>query len=75
VSSLQLRNDPAEVEDFRTPRFDLDMLYGGGPQDMPYLYAQDRRSGGELLLVGDSRAQFGSRFAAQDLPATPRGGP
>ena len=73
VSSLQLRNDPAEVEDFRTPRFDLDMLYGGGPQDMPYLYAQDRRSGGELLLVGDSRAQFGGRFAAQDLPRNAEG--
>lgn len=73
VSSLQLRSDPAEVEDFRTPRFDLDMVYGGGPQDMPYLYAQDRRSRGELLLVGDSRAQFGSRFAAQDLPRNAEG--
>jgi hypothetical protein len=73
VSSLQLRNDPAGVEDFRTPRFDLDMVYGGGPEDMPYLYAQDRRSGGELLLVGDGRAQFGNRFARQDLPRNAEG--
>ncbi|HZB59725.1 MAG TPA: peroxidase family protein [Actinomycetota bacterium] len=68
VSSLQLGNDPAEVEDFRTPRFDLDMLYGGGPLDMPYLYAQDGRSRGELLLLGDSRAQFGPGLATEDLP-------
>lgn len=73
VSSLQRRNDPAGVEDFRTPRFDLDMVYGGGPEDMPYLYAQDRRSRGELLLVGDSRAQFGDRFARQDLPRNAEG--
>jgi len=26
---------------FRTPRFDLDSLYGRGPDDQPYLY-QDR---------------------------------
>lgn len=68
VSSLQLGNDPAEVEDFRTPRFDLDMLYGGGPLDMPYLYAQDGRSRGELLLLGDSRAHFGPGLATEDLP-------
>jgi hypothetical protein len=73
VSSLRRRNDPAQVEDFRTPRFDLDMVYGGGPDDMPYLYAQGRRSRGELLLVGDSRAQFGVRFAARDLPRNAEG--
>jgi Animal haem peroxidase len=73
VSSLRRRNDPAGVEDFRTPRFDLDMVYGGGPEDMPYLYAQHRRARGELLLVGDSRAQFGGRFASRDLPRNAEG--
>ncbi|HEV3464724.1 MAG TPA: peroxidase family protein, partial [Actinomycetota bacterium] len=73
VSSLRRRNDPGQVEDFRTPRFDLDMVYGGGPEDMPYLYAQGRRSRGELLLVGDSRVQFGDRFAAEDLPRNAEG--
>jgi hypothetical protein len=29
------------LADFRTPRFDLDNLYGRGPDDQPYLYAQD----------------------------------
>jgi Animal haem peroxidase len=47
-------------------------VYGGGPEDMPYLYAQDRRARGELL-VGNSRAQFGSRFATRDLPRNAEG--
>ncbi len=38
ASSLQKQNDPEALEDFRTPRFDLDCLYGRGPNDQPYLY-------------------------------------
>jgi hypothetical protein len=38
VSSLQRQNDPNALSDFRTPRFDLDSLYGRGPSDQPYLY-------------------------------------
>lgn len=30
--------DPRASIDFRTPRFDLDSLYGKGPDDQPYLY-------------------------------------
>ena len=30
--------DPRAEVDFRTPRFDLDSLYGKGPDDEPYLY-------------------------------------
>ncbi|MEA3097232.1 peroxidase family protein [Caballeronia mineralivorans] len=33
----------------RTPRFDLDCLYGTGPGDRPYMYAAD----GATLLLGD----------------------
>jgi len=73
VSSLRLPNDPGQVEDFRTPRLDLDMLYGSGPRDMPYLYAPDAPPGGELLLIGDSRTQFGEGFAAEDLPRNAAG--
>lgn len=52
-SSLQKLNDPDATEDFRTPRFDLDSLYGRGPDDQPYLY-QDRQSdgGGIRFLLG-----------------------
>jgi hypothetical protein len=41
VSSLTRQNDPDGLKDFRTPRFDLDSLYGRGPADQPYLYEPD----------------------------------
>jgi hypothetical protein len=41
VSSLSRQNDPDALVDFRTPRFDLDSLYGRGPADQPYLYESD----------------------------------
>jgi hypothetical protein len=41
VSSLTRQNDPDALADFRTPRFDLDSLYGRGPADQPYLYDAD----------------------------------
>jgi hypothetical protein len=43
ASSLQQQNDPDALEDYRTPRFDLDCVYGRGPDDQPYLYEQDGR--------------------------------
>src|SRR5437879_5898355 len=48
VSSLQRQNDPDALTDFRTPKFDLDSLYGRGPADQPYLYDSD----GIKLLLG-----------------------
>jgi Animal haem peroxidase len=41
VSSLQRDIDPASIVDYRTPRFDLDCIYGRGPADNPYLYRED----------------------------------
>jgi hypothetical protein len=41
VSSLKRQDDPDALLDFRTPRFDLDSLYGRGPSDQPYLYEAD----------------------------------
>jgi hypothetical protein len=41
ASSLQKQDDPEALVDFRTPRFDLDNLYGRGPDDQPYLYEDD----------------------------------
>ncbi|HET9593916.1 MAG TPA: heme peroxidase family protein [Solirubrobacterales bacterium] len=41
VSSLTRQNDPDGLADFRTPRFDLDSLYGRGPSDQPYMYEED----------------------------------
>jgi hypothetical protein len=54
VSSLQAENDPDALEDFRTPRLDLDSLYGRGLVDQAYLYNQDKP--GEFLLGADRRA-------------------
>jgi hypothetical protein len=48
MSSLQRFNDPEALVDFRTPRFDLDSLYGRGPDDQPYLYGED----GVHMLLG-----------------------
>ena len=48
ASSLEQQNDPDALVDFRTPRFDLDSVYGRGPDDQPYLYDK----GGPRLLLG-----------------------
>jgi len=49
VSSLERQNDPAALRSFRTPRFDLDSLYGSGPVASPHLYDQ---ADSVKLLVG-----------------------
>lgn len=41
ASSLQQGNDPDALVDFRTPAFDLDNLYGRGPDEQPYMYQPD----------------------------------
>lgn len=38
LSMLMQRNDPHALVNFRTPRFDLDSVYGSGPRDQPFLY-------------------------------------
>jgi hypothetical protein len=48
ASSLQKQNDPDALVDFRTPKFDLDNIYGRGPSDQPYLYRDD----GLHMLLG-----------------------
>jgi hypothetical protein len=50
TSSLDRQNDPDALTNFRSPRFDLDCLYGRGPADDPFLY--QRGSGGTTMLVG-----------------------
>jgi hypothetical protein len=50
VSRLQAKNDPDALHDFRSPRFDLDSLYGSGPQDEPFQY--DRESNSLKFLLG-----------------------
>ncbi len=52
ASSLQQQNDPDALEDFRTPRLDLDSVYGRGPADQPYLYTKADRS---KFVLGPNR--------------------
>jgi hypothetical protein len=47
--SFQKQKDPNATEDFRTPAFDLDNIYGRGPGDQPYLYDEDDKH----FLLGD----------------------
>jgi hypothetical protein len=63
VSSLNRQNDPDALIDFRTPRFDLDSLYGRGPSDQPYLYQPD----GIHLALGSEVADADSPFRGPDL--------
>ena len=58
-----------ELVDYRTPRFDLDNLYGRGPDDQPYMYRDD----GIRMLLGERMS--GDRFdpRAVQLPRGPNG--
>ena len=52
-SSLQQQNDPDGLVDYRTPKFDLDNVYGRGPDDQPYLYDFSSGSGKAKFLLGN----------------------
>lgn len=64
ASSLDRFNDPDALQDFRTPRLDLDSMYGSGPDDQPFLYSAD----GAHLLLGDDRDFNKNRKKRPDLP-------
>ncbi|WP_172977392.1 heme peroxidase family protein [Roseovarius sp. THAF9] len=49
TSSLMRQNDPDKLHNFRTPRLDLDCLYGEGPADEPFMYDTNR---GGMFLIG-----------------------
>lgn len=68
VSSLEGATDPDALHTFRTPRFDLDCLYGRGQADSPYLYDQDDPAS---LLVG--RNSDSAEHEPVDLPRNQQG--
>ncbi|MDP1849187.1 MAG: heme peroxidase family protein [Solirubrobacteraceae bacterium] len=67
TSKLDGDNDPLALVNFRTPRFDLDSVYGSGPDDQPFLYEWTNRDdrGVKLLVGGDA--------ALADLPRNAQG--
>jgi len=67
VSSLDRINDPDALTSFRTPRFDLDSVYGRGPADSPYLYDQEDPAS---LLIGQNT---GPENEPVDLPRNQQG--
>jgi hypothetical protein len=64
ASSLQAKDDPAALTDFRTPAFDLDNIYGRGPDDQPYMYNAD----GKTFLLGKTILAGSTDVGATDLP-------
>jgi hypothetical protein len=71
ASSLEKQNDPDALVDFRTPRFDLDSVYGRGPDDQPYLYQAD----GLHMLLGRPLTGNPHDPNTRDLPRnTPQDG-
>jgi len=57
------------LADFRTPRFDLDNLYGRGPDDQPYLYHPD----GIRMLLGEPMSGNPYDPRARQIPRGPNG--
>ena len=67
VSSLQHRDDPNALVDFRTPRLDLDSVYGSGPADQPFLY--DTHDPVKLLIgKNPDTDDDGNPLEHRDLP-------
>ena len=64
ASSLDKTNDPNALVDYRTPRFDLDSVYGRGPDDQPYLYQDD----GLHFLLGKQLTGNPVDGGTHDLP-------
>ena len=52
ASSMERLNDPEALVDFRTPRFDLDSVYGRGPADQPYMYEKPKTGPIRKFLAG-----------------------
>jgi Animal haem peroxidase len=78
MSKLDQQADPNSLVNFRTPRLDLDSLYGSGPKDQPFLYDWEAEPKGTKLLV--ARKPPGSKVpgkalevARMDLPRNEQG--
>lgn len=64
ISSLQRANDVDRLRNFRTPRFDLDSMYGRGPKDQPYLYT--KTIPGQLNLHFNSVGNYSDLWRSED---------
>jgi hypothetical protein len=72
TSKLDAIVDPHALVNFRTPRLDLDSIYGSGPVAQPYLYDwKDSEPPGARLLVGHNKVEGHSEV--DDLPRNHQG--
>lgn len=58
----QQKSDPRGITNFRSPKLDLDNVYGRGPNDQPYLYD------GLKLMQGEVMSDVANSHNARDLP-------
>ncbi|MEM9773717.1 MAG: peroxidase family protein [Chloroflexota bacterium] len=71
ASSLMRQNDPSGLLNHRTPRLDLDNLYGGGPAASPHLYDNGDKfkfAIGEVLEVINEGTDTEQTLVLPDLP-------
>jgi hypothetical protein len=67
MSSLDRLNDPEALTDFRTPRLDLDCLYGRGPDDQPYMFDFADKTRAARFALGRTLTFNGAPSSARDL--------
>jgi hypothetical protein len=72
VSLLTKAQDPDGLVDFRTPTFDLDNVYGRGPDDQPYMYDGKKCALGEKMTGADPTATDLPRYNGRALIGDPR---
>ncbi|MGB1288083.1 MAG: peroxidase family protein, partial [Aggregatilineales bacterium] len=73
ASSLMRQNDPSGLLNHRTPRLDLDSVYGGGPEASPHLYENED----PIRFPDNDKRKFliggADGTALQDLPRNSEG--
>ena len=67
TSSLMRQNDPNGLLNFRTPRLDLDSIYGAGRLEQPYLYEQN-----DNIPNYEAKLAVGHVEGIEGLPDLPR---
>lgn len=65
ASVVERQNDPDALHNFRTPRFDLDSIYGSGPIDEPFQYRRGTQGMRMLFEPNQNRVE--------DLPRNTEG--
>ena len=68
ASSLQKKNDPNALIDYRTPALDLDNVYGRGPDDQPYMYTYAPHGVSAMYFLEGTQLEGSDDKDARDLP-------